>query len=296
MPNLRQAKPRLACEVTAQNVIAARARSDGNALEVHTVRRLERDLVRPSLSAGNVSDPSALGESIAGALSTVGGRKRDVVAVIPDAAARVLLMDFDTLPDKPAEAEPIVRFRLRKSVPFDADQAAVSFQTYKKSGTVKVLAAITPREVLEEYESAFRHAGYEPGFVVPSTLATLNAVEAERPTLLVKSDGNFISVAIADGNEVVFYRMLDVVPGRSGSAVAEEVYPSIVFFEDNYAAKIERILLASSASEDELKQALQEQTGVRPESLDSGTYVGESLSGNGLPPAALAGVAGVLTH
>jgi type IV pilus assembly protein PilM len=296
MPNLRQAKPRLACEVTAQNVIAARAKSDGNALEVHTVRRLERDLVRPSLSAGNVNDPSALGQSIAGALSTVGGRKRDVVAVIPDAAVRVLLMDFDTLPDKPAEAEPIVRFRLRKSVPFDADQAAVSFQTYKKNGMVKVLAAITPREVLEEYESAFRHAGYEPGYVVPSTLATLNAVEAERPTLLVKSDGNFISVAIADGNEVVFYRMLDVIAGRSGSAIAEEVYPSIVFFEDNYSAKIEHIVVASAANEDELKQALQEQTGVRPESLDAGAYIGESLSGDALPAAALAGVAGVLTH
>src|SRR5256885_1210958 len=261
MPNLRQAKPRLACEVTAQNVIAARARSDGNALEVHTVRRLERDLVRPSLSAGNVSDPSALGESIAGALSTVGGRKRDVVAVIPDAAARVLLMDFDTLPDKPAEAEPIVRFRLRKSVPFDADQAAVSFQRYRKPDAVKVLAAVTPREVLLEYESAFQSAGYEPGYVLPSTLAALNGVEADRPTLLVKADGNFISVAIADKNEVIFYRMLDVVPGRTGTTIADEVYPSIVFFEDNYSAKIERILLSSFSDVEELRRALHEQTG-----------------------------------
>src|SRR3954451_11266577 len=207
MARLRESKPHLACEIAVQNLIAARARSDATALEVHTVRELARDTIRPSLMAGNVTNVPALGQTIASALSAVGGRKRDVVAIIPDAAVRVLLMDFDTLPDKPAEAEPIVRFRLRKSVPFDADQAAVSFQTYKKSGTVKVLAAITPREVLEEYESAFRHAGYAPGFVVPSTLATLNAVEAERPTLLVKSDGNFISVAIADGNEVVFYRM-----------------------------------------------------------------------------------------
>jgi type IV pilus assembly protein PilM len=296
MPTPKQAKPRLACEVTTQNLIAARAKRGANALEVHTVRRLNQDMVRPSLTAGNITNASALGDTIAGALSTVGGRKRDVVALIPDAAVRVLLLDFDTLPEKTVEAEPIVRFRLRKSVPFDADLAALSFQSYRKSDGIKVLAAITPREVLQEYETAFQTAGYEPGFVLPSTLAALNGVDADRPTLLVKADGNFISVAIADQNEVIFYRMLDVVPGRTGTAIADEVYPSIVFFEDNYSSKIERILLSSLSDTEELRQALQEQTGVRSETLDTGIYGGESLSGDGLPASALAGVVGVLTH
>jgi type IV pilus assembly protein PilM len=219
-----------------------------------------------------------------------------VVAVIPDAAVRVLLMDFDTLPEKMPEAEPIIRFRLRKSVPFDAEQAALSFQSYRKQGSVRVLAAVTPREVLSEYEAAFRSAGYEPGFVLPSTLATLNAVEADRPTLLIKIDGNFVCIAIADHNELVFYRMLDVVAGRTGTALADEVYPSIVFFEDNYSAKIERILLSANSNADELRQALQEQTNVRPESLDLAAYAGQSLSGDGLPLSALAGITGVLTH
>jgi type IV pilus assembly protein PilM len=296
MAKSRDPKPRLACEITAQNIIAARAKSDASGLEVHTVRRLDQDLVKPSLCPGNVSNVSGLSQSISGALSAVGGRKRDVVAIIPDAAVRVLLMDFDTLPEKPAEAEPIVRFRLRKSVPFDAEQAALSFHSYRKGGAVKVLAAVTPREVREEYESAFRTGGYEPGFLLPSTLAALHGMEADRPTLLVKIDGNFISVSIADQNELVFYRMLDVVANRTGLAIADEVYPSIVFFEDNYSAKIERILLASTSNVDELSQALQEQTGLRPETLESGTYVGESLSGDGLPVSALAGVAGILTH
>jgi type IV pilus assembly protein PilM len=292
----RQPKPRLACEITSENVIAGRAKNDATALEVHTVRRLEPNVVRPSLAAGNISDTSVLGQSIASALSSVGGRKRDVVAVIPDAAVRVLLMDFDTLPEKMPEAEPIIRFRLRKSVPFDAEQAALSFQSYRKQGSVRVLAAVTPREVLSEYEAAFRSAGYEPGFVLPSTLATLNAVEADRPTLLIKIDGNFVCIAIADHNELVFYRMLDVVAGRTGTALADEVYPSIVFFEDNYSAKIERILLSANSNADELRQALQEQTNVRPESLDLAAYAGQSLSGDGLPLSALAGITGVLTH
>jgi type IV pilus assembly protein PilM len=292
----RQPKPRLACEITSQSLIAARAKADASVLEVHTVRSLEPNLVRPSLSAGNVSNPSALGQAIEGALSAVGGRKRDVIVVIPDAAVRVLLLDFDTLPEKHTEAEPIIRFRLRKSVPFDADNAALSFQTYRKEGSVRVLAAVMPREVLNEYESAFHNAGYQPGYVLPSTLASLSAVQADRPTLLVKNDGNFVSIAIADQDELVFYRVLDAMRGRTGSAIADEVYPSIVFFEDNYSAKIERILIAAAENADDLKQALQEQTGVKPEFLDSDVNVGESLSGDTHLSTALVGVAGVLTH
>ncbi len=296
MARIRIPKPRLACEITPQGVIAARAKSDGSRLDVHTWRKLERDLVRPSLTPGNIADPTTLMQAIESALSAVGGRKRDVIAVLPDGAVRVLLLDFDTLSEKPAEADPIIRFRLRKSVPFDADHAALSFQSYRKDGIVKVLAAVCPREVLNEYESVIRGAGYEPGVVLPSTLAALSAVEAARPTLLVKLDGNYVSIAIAQGNEVIFYRSLDVLPGRSGTDIANEVYPSIVFFEDNYSAKIERIFLFSSVNSDELAQALQEQTGLRPESLDSGIDVGESLSGDGIPKSTLAGIAGVLTR
>jgi hypothetical protein len=90
--------------------------------------------------------------------------------------------------------------------------------------------------------------------------------------------------------------MLDSTAARSGTALADEVYPSVVFFEDNYSAKIERILLSTSTGTDELKQALEEQTGVRAGALEPGIYVGESLSGDGLPSSALAGVAGVLTQ
>jgi len=292
----RQAKPRLACEITSQNVIAARAKGDAKGLDVHTLRRLDGNMIRPALTPGNVSNPAALGQAVESALSAVGGRKRDVILVLPDAAVRVLLMDFDALPDKFSEAEPIVRFRLRKSVPFDADQAALSFQIYRKQGAVKVLAAITPREVLSEYESPFRTAGYEPGIVLPSTLAALNAIEADRPTLVVKIDQNFISVVIADQNEVVFYRMLDSSANRTGMAVADDVYPSIVFFEDNYSSKIERILLISSANVDDLRAALAEQTGVGAEDFDPRVELGESLSGEQISTSALAGVAGVLTH
>ena len=58
--------------------------------------------------------------------------------MVPDSTVRVLLLDFDSLPSKAAEALPVVRFRLKKLLPFDADDAAVSYQIMSgKSGTAK---------------------------------------------------------------------------------------------------------------------------------------------------------------
>ena len=68
-------------------------------------------------------------------------------------AVRVLLLDFDELPAKAAEALPVVRFRLKKLLPFDADDAAVSYQVMATSKVgMQVLAVAMPREVLAEYE------------------------------------------------------------------------------------------------------------------------------------------------
>jgi len=57
-------------------------------------------------------------EALREVLDEVAGRSKDVIAVLPDAAARVMLLDFDTLPPNAREADGVVRFRLKKSLPF----------------------------------------------------------------------------------------------------------------------------------------------------------------------------------
>ena len=102
--------------------------------------------------------------------------------VLPDTAVRVFVLDFEALPAKPIEALPVLRFRLRKMVPFDVEHAGVSYQILvEKKGELKVLAAVIPGLILQEYEAAVRAAGYEPGAVLPSSLAALAAGNPWRP-------------------------------------------------------------------------------------------------------------------
>jgi len=51
-------------------------------------------------------------------------------------------------------------------------------------GLLHVLAVAMPRELLADYESVVREAGFEPGAVLPSTLAALAACpEGDAPLL-----------------------------------------------------------------------------------------------------------------
>jgi type IV pilus assembly protein PilM len=289
-------KPRLACEIGAERVIAARAAHNASSLDMYTSRKLSAGTLTPGLGSPNVLQGETLRQAITGALGAVAGKSKDVVVVLPDAAVRVLLLEFDGLPEKRQDAEAIIRFRVKKSLPFDVEHAALSYQFNGGNGNLKIVAALSPAGVIQEYEAAFRDCGYAPGVVLPSTMATLGMVEADRPTMVVKVDPNSTSVAIVDGESLILLRTLDH-PGRAevtAQELASQIHPSIVFFEDTYSSRIEQVLVTGLADVERVTAALQSEIGVQVRELNSSDVAtGESL-GDALPKSMLTGVAGAL--
>ena len=135
----------------------------------------------PDLVEGNLRQRDAVKAAVEATLDSVAGRTHDVIAVVPDAAVRVVLLEFDTLPSDSAEAAGVVRFRMKKSLPFDVDKARVSYHAQKSKDGVRVVAAVALASVVEDYEAAIRDAGYSPGVVLPSMLAALGAAEGSQP-------------------------------------------------------------------------------------------------------------------
>jgi type IV pilus assembly protein PilM len=278
--------------VSADRVLAARGA--GGRVELYASHSLPAGAVVPNLGNVNVLDGQVLRMAIAKALATVHERSRDVVAVLPDAAVRVVMLDFDTLSDKKEDADGVIRFRLKKSLPFNVDQAALSYEVHRLNGHVKVLAAVSPRAVLEEYESAFRDAGYSPGVVLPSMLAALGLVDASAPTLVVKVDSVNISVAVVDQHELRLLRTLENASGTTvgGAQIAADVYPSVVFYEDTYGAKVQRVLVGGLANMADITSALEAQVGLRVQSLVTTRHL-EGTEGS-TPASLLAPVLGAL--
>lgn len=287
-------RPSLACEIAADRVLAGRVSDAGRMVEVGTARELGPGAVVPDLMESNLRDKSAVRGAIESALGSVRGRSHDVIAVLPDTAVRVVLLDFEALPAKSEEAEAVVRFRLKKSLPFNLDEARISYHAQNTKNGVRVVAAVVLNSVLAEYESAFTDLGYSPGFVVPSMLAALGAADAERPTLIVKVDAHTIGVAILDQEQLLLVRTLENMRGItiSGEQLAEEVYPSVVFFQDTYNLNIERVYVAGLPESVGAAAALKAQTGAQVEELVAASQIG-TMTGS-VPRWRMAGVVGAL--
>jgi type IV pilus assembly protein PilM len=292
----KSVRPRLACEVTRDRVIAARASDKLPRIELFTSRQLPEGAVNPGLNGPNVVDAAALRTAISGALQAVGGGSKDVIVIVPDASIRTLLLDFDALPAKPEEVEPVIRFRLKKSLPFDVDDAVVSYEITRGNGNVRVVAAVSPRSIIEEYEAAFRAEGYLPGVVLSSSIAALGIIDGQRPTLVLKVDANNITITAAEKQELRLIRTLDNPrgPDVTASELAEGVLPSIVFFEDTFAARIEQIYVGGVAQLAEVGPLLHEHTGAQVQELAPNLTSEQNLSGEMIPPAMMAGLVGAL--
>jgi type IV pilus assembly protein PilM len=251
LPKTLGTRPRLAVEVRAEGVVAARA-EDAAALLTSVARvDLATGAVAPGLKAGNLVDKTSVTAAVKKALDAVSGRGssdraergagrlRDVTLVVPDSSVRVLFLDFDQLPTKAVEALPLVRFRLKKLLPFDADDAMVSYQVMSnEKGTIKLLAVAIPKAVLEEYEAMVLAAGYQPGAVLPSTLAALAGLEeTSSPMLVVNAGLGSVTTAIVQAGVLLLHRSVDMGAGPSAGAPVELVETSIPLVDRESSAQ-----------------------------------------------------------
>ena len=285
-------RPRVACEITAERVAAARINEGGNNLEAATASTLPPGLLAPGLQEANVLERDKLVTALRDLLAAVAGRLRDVCLVLPDSTTRVMLLDFDTLPDKREDADAVVRFRLKKSLPFDVDHASVAYDRQGSGNQLRVIAAVTPRHILEEYESLVRDAGYNPGTVLPSMLASLGLVDASRPTMVIKVEQGTTTFAIVDQDQLLLYRSLDNGgTGVTGESLVDDVNTSLVYFEDRYGVNVERVLVTGVQNPQQLQEAFGDGN-VRVEELVSSASAGVAASS--VNKSVLAGVAGAL--
>jgi type IV pilus assembly protein PilM len=293
-------RPRLACEITLAGVIAARQENALDAAAITSFAPLLPGSVTPSLNAPNFPHPERVVAALKQALDQVVERDRKLTLVIPDASVRVLLLDFDSLPEKTAEVLPIIRFRLRKLLPFEVDDAAISYQVMtRQDEQVRALVAVTPRNILAEYERVVREAGYEPGAVLPSTLCALAAIPDGTDALVINQNSACITTAITRQNEVLLHRTLDL-PENAGNDIPDiqqAVSVAIAYFEDSLRLPLESLFYVgpggAAAFDVLLNQHESEGPAVRVRDLVEAPATGGMSP---VPVGILAGVTGALAN
>ncbi len=290
----RGARPPAAVELTPEGALAGALPAPGQA-PVFAFAALPAGALMAGIGEANLRRPGDVAAALRKALDEVSPRTRFVTLVIPDVAVRVFVLDFDTLPAKPAEALPVLRFRLRKMVPFDVEQTGLTYQVLsQKKDECRVLAVILPIAILEEYEAAVRTAGYEPGAVLPSSLAALDATESLEAVLTVNLGETALTTTIVNGQDLLLYRTLDLPEDRERRAaeIRRGVAVAVAYYEDKLGAPPRQVYYAGRGDAAAFSRWL-DGGGCTVFDLAPRPATGATTQ---LGDASMAGVAGALTY
>ena len=218
----------------------------------------------------NIQQPGLVQERIRASIPPNG--KRRAALILPDYCARVAVLDFDAFPAAHEEQQALVRFRMKKSVPFDVDSAVVSYYSQPRAGSggeIEVVVAVMALEIVSRYEAPFRAAGFHPGLITTSALAALNLIKPDRLTLLAKLGGRALTVFVLDGSTLKLARCIELESGDSGE-VESILHPTLAYIEDELKNPAKRILLSGFGADGEpLAARWQEEWGIPVELLRS---------------------------
>lgn len=171
-------------------------------------------------------------------------KRRPAVLILPDYAARVSVLDFDSFPAAPEEQAQLVRFRVKKTVPFEIESAAVSYFAQPVAGSkkVEVVAVTMAIEILARYEALFYNTGLQAGEVTTATLAALNLFREEGIAVIAKLAGNVLTVVVAARGRLKLFRCVELEQA-SEEEILGVLYPTFAYVEDEFGERVSKLLV-----------------------------------------------------
>lgn len=239
--------PMLACEI-APGYVAAACWSRRAGLDGFAVEPLPPGSIAPSAVEPNLASAGAVRAAVSRVFARLRARGHEIALLVPDTVIRVFVLHFDSFPRSPAEAIPMLRWKLKKSVPFEAEETLVSYmrQAPREEG-VDIVTGLARLRIIREYEALAEAAGMVPGVVMSSTLATLPLLDDHRPTLLARVSGTTLTTAIVRLGVLCGYRCTELpseAPFLSPQALLDEVYPVTAYYQDSWREEIQAVRLA----------------------------------------------------
>jgi type IV pilus assembly protein PilM len=237
----------LAIEISPDRVAAARWSRTGS-LDGYAVELLPPGALVPSAVETNVVNAAAVKAAISGVCERLRAKDEDVTLILPDTVIRVFVQHFEEFPRSASEAVPMLRWKLKKSVPFEADETLISYmrQAPRESG-IDVVVALARLRIIREYESLVEEMGLRPGVVMSSSLSAIALLEDEKPTLLARVSGSALTTAIVRGGVLCGYRCTEL-PAQGASLtpqmLLEEIFPVAAYYQDTWQDTIRSVRVA----------------------------------------------------
>jgi hypothetical protein len=287
-------------------------------------RPIPAGLVKPSSTELNITDVGKLADEIQMLLERA--NPTAVSLSLPDACARTVLFDFETLPAKPAECAALIRWRFQKELNVPADAGRLAYRIFRlgagknSSGPARVLAAAVRRPIIEQYEQVSEKASLIPASMGLTSLALfdfcrplMDRVLAQRVSNGSAPDEFFFGVIAEDGFSLLAVR--DRVPvflrmkGRNGNgsaaslvpraSLADELIATLQFYDESIRTgraveQARPIFIAGTGAEDVLDGRTAKGVGVEVLPMTWKSFpMWQSTQSDPPPASTLAAVAGL---
>ena len=243
--------PTLVIEVSTDGIVAVRRSSKGSAPLLRAERSFAPGTLDPAPTRPNIANAGEFAAALGGALDDLGPRNGSETALIlPDASSRVTVLDFDVFPGGVEERLKLIRSRLTKAVPFDIAAARIAYQASSAGQGHSVLVALTPVEVVRQYEDGLAQFGLWSGFVSVSSAAALNLLSDGDMTLFVKlAPSGLMTLAAIENGVVRLVRNVDLGSLQARPAdellndMLADIYPTQVFVSDSLGRSVDQLVL-----------------------------------------------------
>ncbi len=231
-------------------------------------------------------------EAVANALKLLWNRSKvkpsRICLLLQDRAALTFHVTLEHPAKSPADCLELIRFKLKKSVPFRIEDSQLTYFT--ASGTQDYSAAahwtvVLNQQVLHQYEQFVQSTiGAECGLVDLATFNFMNLAHgairdgglSDQDVFYVNLGRDSISVAISQKQDLMFFRSraLDSTSDRWQQAL-EEIHPAMLYYVDKLGGQtLACAFVHSEDNAEQLSAEVEKRFGVRSSTLKLETYSG----------------------
>jgi len=178
-------------------------------------------VVQPSFIEKNIIKPDVLKGEFSKAARNMRLNNKDIALIFPELSQKTFTFSFDSLPSALREREQIIRFRIKKRMPFLPEDSRISYDLFPKGSGLRALVILTRTNIIKEYEEFFLQFGFNVRKAVPPSVGLINLLDigSEKNGLLLNIEKESFSLSLYKDAEFILYRQkrFDFETGGTGT-------------------------------------------------------------------------------
>jgi type IV pilus assembly protein PilM len=235
-----------------------------------------------SFKESNILDPARFTAGVRETYLKLLTKLNRVSVSLPDSVGRIMILDLETRFKSRNEGIDIIRWKLKKSFPFDIGGIHLDYQVLRENetGGIKTLVSLITSQVVNQYEELLLEAGLEPNKIDLTTFNLLRLfskrLELAGNSAILSFFGGRLTISVFHEEVLEFYRTKDIPASDSeADRLFREINSSLMVYRNNHPGHSfsEVFCVTAPGQTKDFIALVAEATGLEPVPLYAGDFV-----------------------